>query len=255
MSKPIKILYFGGNRSIKSIIGLHQLTAIYESDNIYVVIDNRIKVEKQRKSIKLKIYNFLFNNYEPKLPYENLISLCKEKKIRYLVTKTPRSQNITIEIKNFAPDFLISNGWGWIINDEWIKLPKFKSLNCHSSLLPKYKGPSTYKHALMNFEKKTGLTVHELTPKIDEGDIYAQKEVEIKKNDVPNYLLFKLASISGEIIQEAIENVIAKKVIKKASNEGFFVSKINAITYAKNRTKNRIRLLLGRKAIKYNIKK
>lgn len=254
MNTSYKILYFGGNNSVKSIIGLKELLKRFDKEQLYIVFNTSNKITS-KPSLKAKLYNALFDNFKVKLPYTNLSALCKAEKLNFLETDSPRNFEISSAIKGFAPDFLISNGWGWIINNQWIELPKIKALNCHSSLLPEYKGPSVYKHVLMNFESRTGLTVHEITSKIDEGVIYAQKEITINTKEVPSSLLYRLSQASAPVIIEAIENVIADKPIKTESYKGFYVSKVSPLVYAKNRTKNRICKLLGREPIKYNIKK
>lgn len=253
MNTTYKILYFGGNDSVKSIIGLNELLKRFDKEQLYVVF-NTSKKTTNKPSFKAKLYNALFDNFKVKLPYTNLSALCKAENLNFLETDAPRNIELSSAIKDFAPDFLISNGWGWIINDQWIKLPKLKALNCHSSLLPEYKGPSVYKHVLMNFESKTGLTVHELTSKIDEGVVYAQKEIKINKKEVPSSLLYRLAKASAPVIIDAIENVIADKPIKNENNKGFYVSKVSPLVYAKNRLKNRIKMLVGRDPTKYCVK-
>lgn len=256
MSKSCKILYLGQNRGVKSIIGLNDLVRNNSDYSFFVVIGVYSSKNRDKISLKQKIFKRFFNNFEIQLSYDSLEDLCKAKNIPYQVTNTPRHLNISDEVRNFQPDFLISNGWGWIISDEVINLPKVKALNCHSSLLPNYRGGSVYKHVLMNYEEKTGLSLHELTSKIDRGVIYAQKEVPIDKSDTPNKLLFKLSLLSAQVISEGIENILSSspKVIKN-EGEGFYAKKTSVKEYVLNKLKNKIRVTFGFKPKKYAVSK
>ena len=62
-----------------------------------------------------------------------------------------------------------------ILSDKFIKNFKYKILNIHPSLLPKYKGLNTHKRVLKNKEKFSGCTVHYVTNKLDSGRIILQK--------------------------------------------------------------------------------
>lgn len=58
-------------------------------------------------------------------------------------------------------------------------LSKIKILNIHPSTLPFYRGPTPIQWQIKCAEKKIGATIHFINDKIDEGEIYAQKEFEI----------------------------------------------------------------------------
>ena len=93
-----------------------------------------------------------------------------------------------------------------ILSKNFIKKFKYKILNIHPSLLPKYKGLNTHKRAIENNEKYSGCTVHYVTSKLDSGKILLQKKVKISKNDNPN-------TLKKKILRQ--EHILYPKTIKK----------------------------------------
>ena len=93
-----------------------------------------------------------------------------------------------------------------ILSKNFIKKFKYKILNIHPSLLPKYKGLNTHKRAIENNEKYSGCTVHYVTSKLDSGKILLQKKVKISKIDNPN-------TLKKKILRQ--EHILYPKTIKK----------------------------------------
>jgi len=59
-------------------------------------------------------------------------------------------------------------------------MPEYGTFNLHASLLPNYRGAAPINWAIMNGEKKTGVTTFFIDDKIDTGEIILQKEIQIK---------------------------------------------------------------------------
>ena len=98
-------------------------------------------------------------------------------------------------------------GFMKILSKNFIKKFKYKILNIHPSLLPKYKGLSTHKRAIENKEKYSGCTVHYVTSKFDSGKIIAQKKVKINKKDSPNTLQKKILKQEHILYPETIKKI------------------------------------------------
>ena len=98
-------------------------------------------------------------------------------------------------------------GFMKILSKNFIKKFKYKILNIHPSLLPKYKGLSTHKRAIENKEKYSGCTVHYVTSKFDSGKIISQKKVKINKKDSPNTLRKKILKQEHILYPETIKKI------------------------------------------------
>lgn len=109
------------------------------------------------------------------------------------------------KLKSFGADFFIVVGFGKILTKDILDIPRFRCLNIHASLLPKYRGAAPINWALINGEKKTGVTIIRMNEEMDAGDIVLQKEVKIETDDTSQTLNGKLTAIGAELLIDAIE--------------------------------------------------
>lgn len=134
---------------------------------------------------------------------------------------TPKSlKEIIPLIKEVKPDLIITAAFGKFIPDEIIK--NFLTLNVHASLLPKYRGGSPIEHALINNDKKTGISIIKLTSKMDAGPIYLKKEIEIEATDTKDSLTEKLSTLGSKTLLEALVNLKKLKPIPQNEKEVSF---------------------------------
>ena len=69
-------------------------------------------------------------------------------------------------------------------------------MNLHPSLLPEYKGCFSCPWTIINGERKTGITFHEITEGIDSGNILQQHEVGILDNETGLVFIISLLRVS-----------------------------------------------------------
>ncbi|MGB8951344.1 MAG: methionyl-tRNA formyltransferase [Candidatus Aminicenantales bacterium] len=111
------------------------------------------------------------------------------------------------KIQRINPDINVVVAYGQIIPSSIIDLPPYKSVNIHFSLLPKYRGASPVQWAILNGEKKTGITIIQLNEKMDEGDILLQREVAIFHGEYAHALESRLAQIGAELLITALSAI------------------------------------------------
>ena len=116
-------------------------------------------------------------------------------------------RNSLFEIKKRKIKFLCLAGFMEILSSNFIKTFRYKIINIHPSLLPKYKGWNTHKRVLENKEKYSGCTVHLVTPKLDSGTIILQKKTLIDKNETENSLKAKILKQEHKIYSQSIISV------------------------------------------------
>jgi methionyl-tRNA formyltransferase len=105
------------------------------------------------------------------------------------------------------PDAIIVVGYGRIIPQWMIDLPRFGNLNLHASLLPKYRGAAPIQWAIANGESVTGVTTMRIDAGLDTGDILMQREVPIAVEDTGVTLGPTLASIGAELMVETLRGL------------------------------------------------
>lgn len=90
-----------------------------------------------------------------------------------------------------------------------IKFQSKKMYNIHFSLLPKYKGMYTSSWPLLNGEKKSGVTLHEIDQGIDTGDVIDQLEFIIEEDDNSRKLYFKYTIHGIDLFKRNFRRVIS----------------------------------------------
>ncbi len=118
-------------------------------------------------------------------------------------------------IEKYKPTLLVSISCPQIINKQVRDLIPDGCINVHGALLPKYRGLMPAFWAMKNGEKTTAVTVHELSNKLDNGDIILQKEIIIDPDDTWDSLVTKSKKAGAEVLIEAIQLFKENKVVKK----------------------------------------
>ena len=143
--------------------------------------------------------------------------VAKENNIPYLQPENLKL--ITNDIKRENPDLIIVAAYGKIIPKEIIDIPKYKTINVHPSLLPKYRGSAPIQAAILNGDKVTGTTIMLIGEKLDAGPIIAQEEVKLNGNETAQDLHDKLAEISINLLIKIMPKWIKKEIKEKQQDE------------------------------------
>ena len=109
-------------------------------------------------------------------------------------------------------DAIIVVGYGRIIPQWMIDLPRLGNLNLHASLLPKYRGAAPIQWAIANGESVTGVTTMRIDAGLDTGDILMQREISIAAEDTAETLGPKLASIGADLMVETLRGLESGQV-------------------------------------------
>lgn len=111
------------------------------------------------------------------------------------------------EIINLNPDLIVTAAFGQLLPKSLLDAPKYKAINVHASLLPKYRGGAPIHYAVMNGEKKTGITIMYMAEKLDAGNIISQDEVEILENDTVGEVHDKLATLGTDLLKRTLPTI------------------------------------------------
>ena len=113
---------------------------------------------------------------------------------------------------DLKPDIAIVVAYGKLIPKEVFNFPKYKTLNLHASLLPKYRGAAPIHRAIMAGEKLTGNTVMLINEGLDSGDILSQQEEPIYETDNIVTLSERLASKGAKLLMETLKAWVEGKI-------------------------------------------
>lgn len=117
-------------------------------------------------------------------------------------------------LKGTKPDLIIVCAYGKILPKDFIDFPKFKSLNIHASLLPSLRGATPIQSAVLKRLSKTGVTLQVMSEKMDEGDIIAQKEIEIDNTTITTPELFDiLTKLTFDLLDDSLDLYLKKEIL------------------------------------------
>jgi len=123
------------------------------------------------------------------------------------------------ELRDMNPEIIIVVAYGKILPLQILSLPEHGCINVHASLLPKYRGAAPIQWAIINGEKKTGVTTMLMDKGLDTGAILLQKETDIYDDDDAGTLSKRLADTGASLIIETIKK-IKEGVLKPSLQEG-----------------------------------
>lgn len=116
--------------------------------------------------------------------------------------------DITADIQALRPVTGVLVSYGKIIPQAIIDLFSPGIINVHPSLLPKYRGPSPIESAIKNGDAVTGVSIMQLSAKMDAGPVYTAKEHPLIGTETRPELYHALADIGTNLLLEALPRII-----------------------------------------------
>jgi methionyl-tRNA formyltransferase len=159
-------------------------------------------------------------------PIENF---CKENKLDF---NNPFKLDNEEEIKKFkklSPDLVVVVAYGQIIPKNYLEIPKLGFINVHASLLPKWRGAAPIQRAIMNEDKKIGISIMKIQEQLDTGPVFCSKELDLDKNLTHGEIEKKIAHLGAELLIKNIKSIeIGKAEYKKqVHSEATYAKKID----------------------------
>jgi methionyl-tRNA formyltransferase len=121
----------------------------------------------------------------------------------------PKSPELRELVASYAPDFLFSFYYRFMIPADVLALAPRGALNLHGSLLPRYRGRAPVNWVLVEGEEETGLSLHYMVAKPDAGDLVDQERVAIDFADTAFTLYGKLEGAAGRLLDRALPALAA----------------------------------------------
>ena len=119
------------------------------------------------------------------------------------------------KIRELEPDIIFSFYYRNMVGPAILEIPPTGCLNLHGSLLPRYRGRCPINWVLVNGEKETGVTLHFMTPRPDDGDIVCQRKISISDDDTAQSLHEKAAKESSIMLDEILPRIMEGTVSRK----------------------------------------
>ncbi len=125
----------------------------------------------------------------------------------YQPEKVRNNEEFLNTVKKINPDLICVVAYGKILPKELLEIPKMGCINVHGSLLPKYRGAAPIQWAVLNGDKKTGITTMYMNEGMDTGDMILKKEVQIGEDETTGELWERLSKIGAKLLVETVEKI------------------------------------------------
>lgn len=167
-----------------------------------------------------------------------------------LQPETIKDENVIAELEKLNADVFIVVAYGQILTERMLNIPKYRCINVHGSLLPKYRGAAPIQWSIIEGEEKTGITIMYMEKGLDSGDMILKKEIDILKEDTYGSLYEKMANLGAEALLEALELLENDKANAEKQNDSLstyapMISKETGHINWENSSKNIINLIRG----------
>lgn len=110
-------------------------------------------------------------------------------------------------LRETEPELIAVVAYGKILPEYVLEYPKYGCINMHASLLPKLRGAAPIQWAVINGDKKTGVTTMLMDEGLDTGDMLLSREIEIGEYETSEELFQRMAKLGSGLLVETIENI------------------------------------------------
>ena len=162
--------------------------------------------------------------------------------------KVRKNAEFLDEIKQINPDVICVVAYGKILPKELLDIPKLGCINVHGSLLPQYRGAAPIQWAVLNGDKKTGITTMYMDVGMDTGDMILKEETEIGNDETTGELWDRLSVIGGNLLVKTLELIEKGKAPREKQGDEYTLAPMLSKDMAKidwqNKTAEEIKNLV-----------
>jgi phosphoribosylglycinamide formyltransferase-1 len=123
------------------------------------------------------------------------------------------SEDVLDTLKKYDIGFIVLAGFLWLVPENILKAFPGRILNIHPALLPKYGGKGMYgervhKAVRESGDRETGITIHLVNEKYDDGQIIFQARCDVDMDDTPESIAEKVHQLEYEYFPKEIEKFV-----------------------------------------------
>ncbi len=149
-------------------------------------------------------------------PAARVLDLATEHHLHQLVLNRAsfyESQDIISQLKQYQIDWIVLAGFLWLIPSYLVNAYPGRIINIHPALLPKYGGKGMYgmnvHRAIKEAgEKESGITIHYVNERYDEGDIIFQASCALTAADDAEEIAHKVQKLEHQHFAPVIEQLL-----------------------------------------------
>lgn len=142
-----------------------------------------------------------------------------ENSITMIQPPSLRQPGISEIIQRCQPAIAVAVAYGQFIPRELYSLPRKKTINVHFSLLPAYRGAAPVQRAIENNETLSGITIFEISSRMDAGDIWAREEVVILPDETCGSYQQRLGELAAPLLLKTMAQIFSGAISKHPQDD------------------------------------
>ncbi len=136
-------------------------------------------------------------------------------RVKVLEPERIKNEEFLRELRELDPEIVVVVAFGQILPTEILKLPQKGCINIHASLLPRYRGAAPIQRAIIDGEKKTGISIIQMDEGMDTGDLLAVEEIDIGPEETAGELDARLARMGTQCMIKTLKQIDSGRVVPK----------------------------------------
>ncbi|TFG78611.1 MAG: methionyl-tRNA formyltransferase [Chrysiogenales bacterium] len=126
---------------------------------------------------------------------------------------------LELAMRRIEPAIAVAVSYGQFIPSALYSLPRYRTINVHFSLLPVYRGAAPVQRALENGETRSGITVFEISGRMDAGPVWAQEEIAIRPDDTTASYQLRLGERAAPFLLHTLKQIFSGKIRKHPQDD------------------------------------
>jgi methionyl-tRNA formyltransferase len=151
-------------------------------------------------------------------PVPTSVALCAQELALPVIKNARIDGGVMDKVRGLAPSLLVTFAYGALFPPEFLNLFPLGGINCHPSLLPKYRGAAPIQEAILKRDTVTGITIQYLAEKMDAGDIILQEEMSLGGRETTEGFSASVAEKGAVLLVRTI-SLIENNAVKRVRQE------------------------------------
>ncbi|MDK1023414.1 MAG: methionyl-tRNA formyltransferase [Gammaproteobacteria bacterium] len=131
-------------------------------------------------------------------------------------------------LSSLQPDIMAVVAYGQILPKAALQIPTYGCINVHASILPRWRGAAPIQRAIQAGDDTTGITIMQMDPGLDTGDILTVERCSLEKQDTSASLMQKLSLLGPKTLIKTLRLISsgAVKPIKQSDTGATYARKL-----------------------------
>jgi len=113
------------------------------------------------------------------------------------------------QLRAWTPDLIVVAAFGQILRKDVLELPRFRCINVHASLLPRWRGAAPINAAILAGDEETGVTIMQMDVGLDTGPMLAKRSIRLTRDDTAGSVFQALSTLGADLLIETLPDYLS----------------------------------------------